>query len=165
MAFLRNFLLKNLITFKITQEAAAANHLTVSPAKVAQASGGEPLPLSMSEKDRELLRQFFIDSARSELEQAVIGAHLEDGSVTNADGITSKNVNKYVSESAKYLTPFTRKVDVTVNPAYGTWNGTTLVDDEGSLSAPASRVAKNWIALRKANGTSVAGLPPSQVCG
>ena len=165
MAYLRNVLLDNEINFAISHRLVTALHLTVSPAKVAIASAGQKIPSALSSKDRDLLRQFFVDSARSQLEEAVIGAHLKDHTVTNADSVTGANVSELVKAAQPLITAYTKRQDVVVNPAYGSWDGATLVDSEGSLSAPASAPAKKWILLRKTNSNSVAGLPPSQVCG
>jgi hypothetical protein len=165
MAYLRNVLLQNLISFKITHEAATNRHLTVSEAKIAEASQGQSIPAGVSADDRDLLNQFFVDSARWELEQAVIGANLKDPSVTNADNVTSSNVQGFVQRAQAFLTRFTENQHVVVNPAYGSWNGQTLEDSNGSLSAPASSSALKLVQLRLAASSSVEGLPPSQVCG
>jgi hypothetical protein len=165
MASLRQVILEDLINFQITREAAARLHLTVSEAKIGEASANQPIPASLSSSEREQLQQFFRASSVAQLHQAVIGAHLQNHSVTNADNVTTNNVSRLVSASQKYLRTFSEKQDVVVNPKYGAWNGHNLVDVNGSLSAPASEAAKHWAALRRVDSSSVEGLPPSQVCG
>lgn len=158
-AFLRNVFTGSLISFTIVDKAAAQLHLTVSRAAIASAT--QTPPKGMNSEDRERLADFFTDSARSELQQAVIGAHLKDPSVTNADDVTPDDT----AAAEKYLAAFTAKQHVEVNPAYGTWSGGRLLDTDGSLSKAQSSEAKSWLALRAGNGQSAAGLPASQVCG
>lgn len=159
-AWLRNVFIGSLITIKIVDLAADQLHLTVSPAAVANAT--QTLPAGMSSDDQEVLGAFLADSARSEIQRAVIGANLEDPSVTNADGVTPDDITP---ASEKYLRSFTARQHVEVNPAYGTWSGGTLVDTDGSLSKAQSADARKWLALRADNQQSVIGLPASQVCG
>jgi hypothetical protein len=165
MANLRHVILQDLITFEIAGEAAAHLHLTVSQAKIGEATANQSIPQSLSSSEREQLQQFFRASSVAQLQQAVIGAHLNDPTVTNADSVTNNNVAKLVSQAQKYLQTFTAKQDIVVNPQYGAWNGHTLVDASGSLSKPASQAALRWITLRRSASSSVAELPPSQVCG
>jgi hypothetical protein len=162
MAYLRTFLLNDLINFRISNEAAAQLGLTVSPAKIASVTGSEQIPPGLSSKDHDLMEQYFRDAALSQIQLAVIGAHLKDPSVTDADKVTQSD---QTPAAKAWLARFTAKQDVSINPAYGTWDGQKLVDGQGSLSAPASGDAKHWMSLRAAAGNSVEGLPPSQVCG
>lgn len=158
-AWLRNVFTGGLITIKILDKAADQLHLTVSPAAVANAT--QTLPSTMSSHDQEVLGAFLADSARSQLQRAVIGAHLKDSSVTSAEGVTPDDI----PAAAKYLRAFTARQHVEVSPAYGTWSGTTLADSDGSLSKAQSADARKWLALRADNQQSVTGLPASQVCG
>lgn len=158
-AWLRNVFTGSLITIRIVDKAADQLHLSVSPAAVAKAT--QTLPSSMSSHDQEVLGAFLEDSARSELQRAVIGAHLKDPTVTNAEGVTPDDI----PAAERYLKAFTARQHVEVSPAYGTWSGGTLVDSDGSLSKAQSAEARKWLALRADNQQSVAGLPASQVCG
>jgi SurA-like protein len=166
-SFLRNLFTENLIQFKIVDKAASELHLTVSEAAIAKTKTSiEPtLPRGLQGKDREVFDDFFVQATRSELQQAVIGAHLKDPSVTNADHV----VQSQVTASRAYLKAFTLKQQVSVNPAYGTWSHGQVLDSDGSLSAAQSGEARKWLRLRDAgsngSGQGVAGLPPSQVCG
>lgn len=164
-SFLRNLFTESLISFKIVDKAASEMGLTVSPATIAKASEGQVIPKGLRGRDRELLQNFFTLSTRSDLQQAVIGAHLKDPSVTNADDVTQSQI----ADAQKYLKAYRLKQAVSVNPAYGTWSHGQVVDSDGSLSAAQSAGAKNWLKLRAANsdgsGQGVDGLPPSQVCG
>jgi len=165
ISFLRNLFTQNLISFKIIDKAAAQMHLTVSPAIVAEKSQNQSLPAGMNPEDRRRLREFLLRSTRADLQQAVIGAHLKDPSVTNADNVTEDQID----DAKPYLKQFTLKQHVSVNPAYGTWRHGELLDTDGSLSAAQSAPARRWLEKRQANsdgsGDGVEGLPPSQVCG
>ncbi len=160
-AYLRHLFTQDLISYDISQRAADALRLTVSPAAVAKVTSSQTLPAGMSSADKKLLSDFFDSSAKAQLQQAVIGAHLKDPSVTTADNVSPNDIKA----AQKYLTAYTERQHVVVNPAYGSWSGDTLEDTEGSLSVPQSEVANSWLRLRKANANSVTGLPPSQVCG
>ena len=164
-AFLRNLFTQSLISFKIIDKAADQMNLTVSKAQIADKGSGQTIPKGLQGEDRERLQNFFMLSTRSDLQRAVIGAHLKDPSVTNADHVTQSQIE----DSTKFLKAFTLKQDVSVNPAYGTWSEGELLNTDGSLSAAQSPAAKKWLNLREqtSNGSSdgVAGLPPSQVCG
>jgi SurA N-terminal domain len=164
-SFLRNLFTQNLITFKIIDKAATQMGLTVSPAAIAKNSVEPTLPKGLQGTDRELFDDFFVQATRSELQQAAIGAHLKDPSVTNADNVQQSQI----ADSRAYLKAFTLKQKVSLNPAYGTWSHGQVLDSDGSLSAAQSAVARKWLKLREANadgsGSGVVGLPPSQVCG
>jgi len=163
-SFLKTLFTQSLISFKIIDKAAGQLHLTVSPAVLAKATAQQSLS-TVQGRDRELLRNFFTSSTRSELQLAVIGAHLKDPSVTNADNVTPAQIK----DSEAYMLAFTRKQHVVINPAYGSWRNGELLGTDGSLSAAQSPAARRWLSLRTANfgnqGASVAGLPPNQVCG
>ena len=87
--------------------------LTVSPAAIAKVTSSQKIPPGLSSSDQQLLTQFFYDSAKAQLQQATIGAHLKDPSVTNADNVTSADI------TAATAVPhaFTAKQSVTVSPA------------------------------------------------
>ena len=164
-SFLRNLFTQNLIAFKIIDKAASQMGLSVSPAVIAKASQGQVLPKGLTGEDRERLQNFFTISTRADLQKAVIGAHLKDPSVTNADHVTQDQI----ADSRAFLKAFTLKQKVSLNPAYGTWSHGQVLDSDGSLSSAQSAPARKWLKLRAANadgsGQGVAGLPPSQVCG
>lgn len=161
MAYLRHVFVQNEISFVITNTAATQLNLTVSPAAIAKVTSGESIPSTLSSEDQQVLKQFFTASARSQLQQATIGAHLRDPSVTTADNVTSADLKA----ATPYMNTFTAKQKVVVNPAFGSWSGSQVVDTQGSLSVPQSNAAKTWLTLRQTDSNSVAGLPPSQVCG
>jgi SurA-like N-terminal domain len=162
VAVLREAILQALISFQITDRAATELKLTVSPAVVAKAAKNNPtIPANVDAHDRELLTTFFNESSREQVQEAVIGAHLKDPSVTTADRVTGADV----SGAAKYLATFTKKQSVVVNPAFGTWRGGTLATSDGSLSVPVSPAAKKWEGFRSSTTGDVTGLPPNEVCG
>lgn len=157
MASLRFGLMQALIQFDITDEAARQLGLSVSDAKIAEVASTSTMPPGLSSSSESLLKQFFSDSAKAQLQQAVIGAHLRDPKVTTADSVNQSDVQA----AAPYLKKFAAKQDVIVDPSFGRWNGTTLVSASGSLSDPVSTTPP------AVGGPSpaVADLPPSQVCG
>lgn len=162
-AYLRNVITEDLISYRLTGAAASQLHLTVSPATIAtvKASANQTLPAGMSSTDSTRLGAFFDSSYRSQLELAVIGAHLKDPSVMTADKVTQSDI----AASKKYMASFIAKQHISVSPAFGTWTKGMLVQTDGSLSSPVSSSAKTWTRLAASNSTSSQGLPPSQVCG
>lgn len=164
-SYLRHLFTLNLISFKIIDKAASQLHLTVSPAAIARITSSQPLPGGLQGVDRERLTGFLEMSTRADLQKAVIGAHLKDPSVTNADHVQPGQI----SDSVKYLHTFTLQQHVSVNPAYGTWSHGQLLDTDGSLSAAQSQSARRWLTLRAENtdgtGQNADQLPTSQVCG
>lgn len=164
-SYLRHLFTLNLISFAIIDKAATELHLTVSPAVIAKITAGQALPNALQGADRDRLQSFFEMSTRSDLQQAVIGAHLKDPTVMNADHVQPTQIN----DSRAYLRAFTVQQKVSVNPSYGTWSHGQLFDTDGSLSAAASPAARRWLTFRAENtdggGTNVDQLPASQVCG
>jgi hypothetical protein len=162
VAVLRQAILQALISFRITEKAATQLHLTVSPAVLAKATTSNPeIPRSVDAEDRNLLTAFFTESTREQIQEAVIGAHLKDSTVVNADKVTSADIKG----ATKFLTAFTNRQSVVVNPAFGSWRDGALATTDGSLSVPVSSDAKKWEGLRSSTSGDVEGLPPSQVCG
>lgn len=159
MAALRSSLAEALIQFEVTDEAARQLGLSVSDASVAKLTADSTMPPGLSDESRELLEGFFSDASRAQLQQAVVGAHLRDPKVVTAEDATPEDIDA----ATKYLNTFAADQDVTVNPSYGSWDGTTLVHTSGSLSdavsttPPADDLA--------AAPDPVKDLPPSQVCG
>lgn len=158
MASLRSSLTQALIQFAITNKAATQLGLTVSGAKIAALSGSSTMPPGISPSSRSVLTDFFADSAKAQLQQAVIGAHLRDRKVTTADAVTQDDLKA----ATPYLNKFAAKQHVVVDPSYGKWNGTALVAASGSLSDRVSAVSTPSTADP---ASSVKNLPPSQVCG
>lgn len=157
MATLRSSLAEALIQFEITNAAAAQLGLSVSDAKVAELTSANPMPPGLSRSSRDLLEEFFYKASRAQLQQAVVGAHLRDPEVTTADAVTPADLEA----ATKYLDSFASKQDVSVNPSYGEWDGSALVDVSGSLSDPVSTTPTP----ADSAADPVEGLPPSQVCG
>jgi len=137
VAYLRHLFTSNLISFELVDTAASDLHLTVSDAVVAKRSQAPALPTGMSQQDKDLLNQFFADSTRASLQQAVIGAHQADPSVTNADNVTPNTI----AAGRAYVRNLAPSQAVTVNPAYGTWSHGRLLCTDGSLSAGQSAAA------------------------
>ncbi len=155
LAQARTSLSSALISFELTDLAAAQLGVTVKDSAVANAAAGNPVPEELDEADAELLQGFFEDSARFQLQQTAIGAHLEDPSVTTA-AVTDE---ADAARAQGYLRKFAANQEVTVSPAYGAWNGSFVARRSGSLSDPVSETAK------RLTRQSAADLPPSQVCG
>lgn len=158
MGNLRTSLAGALIQFEITDEAASQLGLSVSEAKISELTSANPMPAGLSGESRDLLEGFFHDASRAQLQQAVLGAHLSDPKVTTADDVTPANVDA----GMRYLDSFAAKQDVTVDPSYGSWDGSALVSSSGSLSDPVSTTPA---ARPNPSPDAVADLPPSQVCG
>lgn len=158
MANLRANLTKALISFAITDRAASKLGVSVSAARVAQVAGTSSMPAGVSAQTKSLLMQFFYASAKAQLQQAVIGAHLRDPSITTADSVTQNDV----SAAAPYLLKFASQQDVSVDPSFGKWDGTRLIDTSGSLSYPVSATPTPATGI---SAGAVKDLPPSQVCG
>lgn len=157
-ASLRSNLAKALIQFEITDRAAAKLGVTVSDARIAQLAGTTSLPAGVSGTTKSLLTQFFHDSAKAQLQQAVIGAHLRDPSITTAEAVTQSDL----SAAAPYLAKFAAKQDVSVDPSFGRWDGTKLIAASGSLSDPVSATPTP---VTGNSASAVKDLPHSQVCG
>ncbi|MGI8576899.1 MAG: SurA N-terminal domain-containing protein [Nocardioidaceae bacterium] len=160
MASLKSTFAQSLISFQLTDKAFSNLHLSVSDASVAKvvAAGSVQLPAGLSDTNKELLTTFFHNSAKFQLEEAVIGAHLKNPAVTNADHVQQSDQ----TAAAGYLHTFITHQSVSVNPSYGRWTGQAVTPGSGSLSVPVSAAAKQPFP----NGsTSATDLPPSQVCG
>jgi SurA-like N-terminal domain len=158
MATLRFGITQALIQFALLDKAAEQLGLTVSDAKVASVASATRMPPGLSASSRSLLARFFSESAKAQLQQAVIGAHLRDPKITTADSVSQDDLKT----AAPYVKKFAAKQHVVVDPSYGRWNGTTLVAASGSLSDPVS-VTPTPPGANSAD--AVTDLPPSQVCG
>lgn len=164
MASLRSNLTQALVQFAITDKAAQQLGITVSDAKIASLTAGSTMPAGISSTTRSLLTEFFRQSAKAQLEQAVIGAHLRDPKITNADSVTANDpqTQNDLKAAAPYLDKFARQQHVIVDPSFGKWNGTALVPASGSLS---DRVSATPTPSTSDPAAAVKDLPPSQVCG
>ncbi len=165
---LKHLFTQNLISFAIVDKAARQLHLTVSQAAIAKVTSAQPIPAGLSESAKSTLEQFFADSALTQLQQVVIGAHLKDSSVTSIGQVDEADYSTLLSGANPFVARFTRAQSVQVNPAYGSWNGRAVSATDGSLSAPTSAVAATWLRLQSqgaGNSGQVTGLPPNQVCG
>lgn len=158
MASLRSALAGALIQFRITDLAASELGVSVSEAKISEVTSGGTMPPGLDSESRELLDGYFYDAARAQLQQAAVGAHLADPEVTTADNVSPDNV----TAATDYLNKYAARQDVSVDPSYGSWNGSELVSGSGSLSDPVSTTPA---AVAGAQADAVADLPPSQVCG
>lgn len=160
LANLRSSITQALVQFSLTDRVASGMHLTVSQAAVDAAASQSQVPPGVSTTDTATLKGFFQDFAKSSVELKLIGAHLADPSVT-----TIAQVKQDMSAQAnKYLTSYAARQDVTVNPAYGRWNGSAVIGGSGSLSDPVSPVAKAGQAAATNAQADTSALPASQVC-
>ncbi|MGH3471441.1 MAG: SurA N-terminal domain-containing protein [Nocardioidaceae bacterium] len=160
VAFLRSRLASDLISFKLKDKAAQDLGLEVTPAEVARLAGQSTVPKGLDGQDAGLIRGYFEDVARSNLEQALIGAHLKNPKVTSAEKVTQADLNA----ATPYMTAFAKKQHVTVNPSYGRWDGSSNQAVSGSLSDPVSAAAKAQLSSAS-KLDAPAGTPASQVCG
>lgn len=166
VAYLRHLFTSNLISFQLVNAAAEQFHVTVSEAVIAQRNSAPAFPPGMDSESRDRLAGFFRSSTILSLQEAVIGAHLADPSVTSAADVTADLIP---DGQAYVVQKFAPSQAVTVNPAYGSWSHGRLHATDGSLSAGQSTSARRWLSIRAANldsqGSNVDSLPPSQVCG
>lgn len=155
---LRATVTSSLISFDLLDGAVDDLGLTIRDADVEALAAQSTLPEGLSSSDSALLDEFFTDAAQSEVTQETVGAHLKDSSVTDSGDATSDDVGA----STDYVKKYFGEQDVTVNPGYGTWDGTTVNQSAGSLSDPVSDAAKQ--ALPADGQTDLSGRPAAQVC-
>lgn len=168
VAFFKHLFTQDLVSFAIVEKAARQQGVTVSPAAIGKIVGQQPLPAGLSDSDESTLTDFFTASARSQLQQIVIAAHLADPSVTSTEDVDEADYQKLLQSADAYMARYTKQQSVQINPSYGSWDGGAVGATDGSLSAPASEVAAKWLRLRTGSASdpaSVSGLPPNQVCG
>jgi hypothetical protein len=160
LANLRSAITGALVQFAVIDRAASDMKVSVDQATIAQAASQNTIPPGLKPVDRDALKGFFYDLGKSTEQTQVIGAHLSDPTITSSrqvHGDTSKQANKYL---ATYAT----KQEVRVNPAYGTWNGKSVVGGSGSLSDPVSDLAKASETAASNSQANTSSLPSSQVC-
>ncbi|MDQ3485500.1 MAG: SurA N-terminal domain-containing protein [Actinomycetota bacterium] len=159
---LRSSLLESLVIVEITDQAAEERGVTVSDALIDKNSAGTPVPAELPDDQEELLLEFLRNRTEQTLQQGVIGANLEDPSVTTADSIKPSDV----SAANSYLMDFAEKQDVEIAPRYGTWTGNRLEFGTGSLSDPVSTTAAPTPVPGQPPSTEATPTPPvSQRCG
>jgi hypothetical protein len=162
VANLRSYFTQQKVDFEITSDAVEELGLTVHDSTVTALAASNPMPEKLDSHDQELMEGYFEDQARSLLEQAVIGAHQQDSSVTVADDTLTQDD---VDAAQDYLNEYRQQYDVEVNPAYGIWRNGTVVPASGSLSDPVSQLAKDAFKNLGGSSGSLSDLPPGQVCG
>ncbi len=157
---LRSTILGSLISSNLVGKAADDLGLTILP-KTVQQLDNTVLPEGLRDSDTDLLTEFFHNAAQAQIDQATIGAHLKDPSVTDSSQVTTADTQG----SVDFMTKFLKAQDVTVNPAYGSWDGGRVSSTSGSLSDSVSEVAKAADARTASGQSDVSSLPASQVCG
>jgi hypothetical protein len=137
LADLRSGIVTGMVQEEITQQVADKQGLTVSDAQVNSIAvqNVNSIPDAVPDDDREALTTFFDDQARSNILQALIGKHAKDSSVTDAGDLTTDEIG---AASKPWMKAYFEDADVSVDPSFGHWNGTTLDPGTGSLSQPAS---------------------------
>jgi hypothetical protein len=159
LASLRATVTQALIQFNVTDAVTKAMKLSVSQAAITQAIPNQ-VPSGLGKADTAALKSFFYDYAKSSSQAQLIGAHLVDSSIT-----TSEQVEKNESSVAStYLGKYAAKQDITVNPAYGRWNGASVVGGSSSLSDAVSSSAKDSLAAATSSKGDTTGLLSTQVC-
>jgi hypothetical protein len=152
-ATIRYQLLNALIAFQLVHSLAETRGLTIRPADVAAAAQqNPPIPDGLSEGDKDLMDQFLDESAQATVEQSTLAANIRDPGSTSSQGVTPGAV----SGSEPVVAAWSKKADVDVNPAYGTWDGTKVVGGSGSLSDLVSGPSPT---------AEPGSLPRTQVCG
>jgi hypothetical protein len=160
LANLRATITAALVQFTVIDRAASAMKLTVDQATIAENASQNSIPPGLSKADTAALKGFFDAVGKSTAETQLIGAHLADPSITTFSQVNDDQTARASSYLAKYVT----KQDVRVNPAYGRWNGKTVVGGSGSLSDPVSTAAKDSQIAASDSQANTADLPSSQVC-
>ncbi len=160
LANLRLTITQAMIQFALTGEVTKAMHLSVSQAAIAKAGAGNTIPAGLSAADTAALKTFFDDYATSTGQLQLIGAHLADKSVTTSAQVTSDQSAK----AQTYLATYSTKQDVSVNPAYGHWNGSTVGGGSGSLSNAVSASAKDSLDAETNPQADTSKLLATQVC-
>jgi hypothetical protein len=162
IAQLRSLITQQLIDFEISSAAVDELGLTVNDSTATALALSNPMPSDLDPDQEELMREFFDAQAYSLLQQAVIGAHQRDESITVADDTLTR---EDVDAAQEFLDEFAGEFDIEVNPAYGTWDGSAVVTSSGSLSDPVSALAQDAFASPEESPGASADLPPNQVCG
>lgn len=156
---LRANVLNAMIGFQVIDNAATDLGLDINPADVEAAVQVGTLPPGISEDDQAILNSFFYDEAKATIQQATIGAHLKDPTVTSSTGVDQAKA----TDAQSFIHDQLASAEVDVNPSYGAWNGTSLDVASGSLGDPVS--AATTLPTDTNGNTEVSKLPPTQVCG
>lgn len=157
---LKGSLLGSVIAFQLTDEIADQMGLAVSEAQIDKAAQQQATPDGMPTREGAVIEAFLRDAGENQLQQALIGAHLRDPSITTVESATQDDVDA----AGDYLTKYFAKADVEVAPSYGTWDGSRLVTGSGSLSDPVSTKAAEQPMPGEPN-PALESLPASQLCG
>jgi hypothetical protein len=158
MAALRETVIGAKVQFALTEQAAEELGITVSDAAVTAAM--QTVPPQLTGDAADLVRDFFHDAAKAQVQQAVIGAHSVDSSVTD-DSAPMSDENLAAGE--QFLQEYAAEQDIEVNPEFGTWDGSKVSRGSGSLSVAVSDRAEEI--GQAADNRSIPDLPASQVCG
>lgn len=151
-----------LIRNQLARDAAAKiGGLRVSQDQVMKFAAGNTIPPDLAEPEKSQIKDFFMESAETDLLVALIGAHLKDDTVTDASNVQQADLDA----GQKYLTTYAKTADVSVNPSLGTWNGTTLEPGSGSLSVLAVTPTTPEAIPGQPAANPATTLPPSQQCG
>jgi hypothetical protein len=160
LANLRATITAALVQFAVIDRAATAMKLTVDQATIVENASQNSIPPGLSKADTTALKGFFDAIGKSTAQTQLIGAHLADPSVTSMSQVKNDNTQ----QASTYLSTYVGKQDVRINPAYGRWNGKTVVGGSGSLSDPVSASAKASQIAASDSQANTSALPSSQVC-
>jgi hypothetical protein len=160
LANLRATIMAALIQFAVIDRVASTMRLSVDQATINQNASQNSIPPGLSKSDSSALKGFFYQIGKSTAQTQLIGAHLVDPSVTTMSQVN----NDDTKQATAYLTKYITKQDIRVNPAYGRWNGSTVIGGSGSLSEPVSTIAKDSQIAAASSQANTSDLPASQVC-
>lgn len=157
---LRSSFLGLLIQFDIVSAVTSELGLTIYPADIEKAAQF-PLPDELSQEDQDIINDYLYQQAESQVGQATIAAHETDSGVTNSTGVTIDPNSPPPDAVQQALAD----ADVSVNPGFGSWDGTTVTTSSGSLSDLVSTPKPTSNEGGASAPTDTGDLPPSQVCG
>lgn len=151
----REVALEILLETELSEQFAAARGVDASPAEVSRAmaqneTGIALLPADQQEQFREVLRGY----AETQLELIEIGRRSLGRDVPE---------NEAISEGTRLREQFVKKVDVEVDPRFGTFEDGVFQRGGQSLSVPVSDRAVDGEKAQPGS-SYVASLPPSQLC-
>ncbi len=158
VAHLRTLVTNIIVQNHLVNTAAQQMKLTVSRAAIVGEMGNTNYPSQLGDQERKALKSLFHNISKANVQRGAILQHLKNPKKHSAkfEPLTPQEVKRV----QKFMKGFAKKQDVSVNPAYGRWNGTQVTQASGSLSDPVSESAKQAMTQQ-----GPAGLPPSQTCG
>lgn len=162
IADLKASLTSSLVQFAITQDVADHTHLTVRTAQIDALASQYTLPDGLSTAEKATMQTYFDEASRAQILQSLIGANLKDRSVTTSDSLTSSQI---ADPNKKFMDTYYKAADVSLNPSYGTWNGTRIDAGTGSLSDPVYTPSPTATTSGAVPATGAATLPDAQKCG